>query len=167
MSKKPSIPTLPMSLTQLDFAAIAEHCYGVTSAVVAEGGEVAPIVIAGTCRNRTLTVSFTKLVPTGSDRDKNRLARFMQQLVQRPRFDFVAHVTEAWVLLDPDLPQITGSIANHPQRQEAVIFNILSQDCQTIVINPLHRNPSRLERGRVDFSMEVRGRFVRPTPARN
>lgn len=165
MSKKPSHPTLPVSLTQTDFAAIAEHCYRVTSAVVAEGGVVAPIVIAGTCRNGNLEVSYTSLVAVRSDRDKNRIARFMQKLVQRPRFDFVVHITEAWVLIGPNLP--TGSIAQHPQRQEAVLFNILSKDCQTVVINPLHRTPSRLERGRVNFDLEVQGRFVRPTPARN
>jgi hypothetical protein len=104
-------------------------------------------------------------VPTETEQDKDCVAGLMLGLAAEPDIEFVVHIVEAWVLVSPKLPR--GSIAKHPRRKEAVLFNILSKDCQILVLNPLHRKPNRLERGTLDFSLDYRGRFMRPPPVRN
>jgi hypothetical protein len=165
MSKDTSNTTLPATMTQADFEAVAEHCYKVASPIVIGGETVESILIMGRVRDDELFFTSGGLVPIQSDGDKHRITALMEAMVEHPEVDFVVHITEAWTLLNPKLPK--GSIAKHPQRQEAVLFNILSKDCQTVVINPLHRNPSRLERGKVDFELQFKGRMVRETPPRN
>ena len=73
--------------------------------------------------------------------------------MQRPQIDFVAHITEAW--MQKGFPE--GRIADNPERMETILFNILSKDYQTLVVNPLRRNPSRLT---------IRLRW-RPSPVRS
>ena len=158
--------TLPTSLTQNDFAAVAEHCYRIASPLVIAGQPVAPVLIVGCIRDSVLQAAPGDRIPIRSDKDKQRLSALMQTLVEKPDVDFVVHITEAWLRPLQQLPY--SSMVENPQRQEAVIFNILSKDCQTVVINPLHRNPSRLERGQADFESQLRGgQMMRSAPLRN
>lgn len=166
MTTSRNTPALPKTLTQQDFETIAAHCYDVASNIVARGKTVQSALVAGRILdNGELEVPQCGPAPTESDQDKDHLVQLMQALVQHPDLDFVVHVVEAWMLLSSEVPD--GSIADHPQRQEAVVFNILTKDCQLVVLNRLHRNPSRLERGKVDFSIGCGGRLVCPPPTRN
>ena len=165
MTKETPSHALPTTLTQADFEAVADHCYRTARKIVAKGDAVEPILLMGMVRDGTLKIPSVGRVPVQSTSDKECLMALMQALVQQLDVDFVVHITEAWLLVGQTLPE--GSIAEHPQRQEAVLFNIMSKDCQTVVINPLHRKPSRLERGKVDFDQQFEGRLVRPAPSRN
>lgn len=151
----------PKSLTQADFQLIADHCYDVTRKIVRRKRSVKPVCIAGTVEDGKVVVQLSTHVPMETEHDKEMVPFVMEALVLHADFDFVVHICEAWTapVKDGVLPQ--GSLANHPKRQEIVVFNIMSKDCQTVVINPLHRNPSRLKPGKVDFSLKVRGRMVR------
>lgn len=166
MSKTQEPRRLPPTLTREQFAAVADHCYHVASATLAKDGEVPPVLMIGRFRRGKLRILAAGFVPVEDASDKAKLTMSMQLLAREPRVDFVVHITEAWMLHNPvELP--ADSIAAHPQRQEAVIFNILSRDCQILVVNPLHRDPLRLERGEVNFSLELRGSMARPQPTRN
>ena len=158
--------TLSASLTRDDFAAIADHCYRVTNPLVAEDKEVPPVLVAGSCRDCEVRVAFTKPALARTEAQKNRLIPQMEQIVGRPQIDFVAYVTKAWVLDDPDGSQMIYSIANHPGCEEVVLFSIFSKDSQLLVVNPLYRNPSRLQWGTLNFDREVRGHLARPLPRR-
>ena len=82
-------------------------------------------------------------------------------LLGQPEIEIAVHISEAWYLRDPEIKAPQGSLKNHPQRNEAVIFNIMSRDCQTVVINPLSRDPLTLHRGKLDLSDELKGRMAR------
>lgn len=163
MSATPHDHTLPVSLTEADFEAVAAHCFAMVGPIAARGEPVAPFLLAGRCRDGSLEPAFTEFAPTRSERDRTRLARHLESLVRRPQIDFVAYVAEAW--MRRGLPE--GGVADDPERMEAVLFNILSKDCQALVINRLRRDPPRLERGAVDFSNLLAGRFARQPPTRN
>ena len=158
MSNDKNTTTLPATMTQADFEAVADHCYKVASPIVIEGETVESILIMGRVRDNELFFTSGSLVPIQTDSDKHRITALMEAMVEHPEVDFVVHITEAWTLLNQK--QLKGSIAKHPKRQEVVLFNILSKDCQTVVINPLHRNPSRLERGKVDFELQFKVRLI-------
>jgi len=160
--------TLPKSLTEQEFQLIADHCYDVTRKVVRKGKSVTPVIIAGTVAEHGLNVKLSIAAPMENDSDKDNVTRLMQALVQNPDLDFVAMVCEAWfvrVKKDSRLPE--GSLADHPDREEMVGFNIMSKDCQIVVINPLRRKPSRLIRGKLDFSIRFTGRMAREPETRN
>jgi hypothetical protein len=163
-------PQLPYTLTREDFEAIAAHCYKIVSREVAKGRDAAPVVLFGRCRDGVLGIESATHTPMREWRDKDAVMLLMSLGVARPEIDFAVQVTETWVL---DLPEDgsagipTGSIEKHPRRREAVIFNIMSKDCQIVVINPLQRKPNRLERGTVDFGITLKGRMVRDAPPKN
>ena len=166
MTTHSSNPTLAKTLSKAEFEAVAEHCFAAASQAVAKRQRVQSLLLLGRIRDGVVQIGEVMSVPVNRPEDREMLAALMETIVQRPTLDFVVHVTEAWLLLNPtSLP--TKSIANHPKRQEAVTFNILSKDCQIVVINRLHRNPSRLERGEVNFEMQIAGRMVRETPPPN
>ena len=152
---------LPKSLTQADFQVIADRCYDVTRKIVRRKQSVIPVCIAGTVEDGKVAVQLSTHVPMETEHDKDMVARFTEALVQHPDIDFVVMVSEAWFVSANDGVIPEGSLADHPNRQEMVIFNILSKDCQNIVMNPLCRNPSHLKRGKVDFSLKATGRMVR------
>jgi len=165
MTETSAQPTLPNSLTRADFEAIAGHCYEVASEIVTAGETVAPVLLAGKIADGAPDITHIIQVSTKTEQDKDCVAGLMQGLVAEPDIEFVIHIVEAWLLVSPKLPK--RSIAKHPRRKEVVLFNILSKDCQILILNPLHRKPNRLERGPVDFSLDYRGRFMRPPPVRN
>lgn len=153
-------------MSQADFEGVADHCYKVANPIIIAGETVESVLIIGRARDGDLFFTPGGVLPINSEDDKHRIAALMETVVEHPDVDFVVHITEAWTLLHQKTPP-EGSIAKHPQRQEAVLFNILSKDCQTVVINPLHRNPSHLERGKVDFEYQFKGSMVREAPPRN
>jgi hypothetical protein len=163
-------PQLPYTLTREDFEAIAAHCYRIVSKEVAKGREAAQVVLLGRCRDGVPRIQQAVHTPLRDWQDKEAVTLLMTLAVADPEIDFALHVTETWILDLPDdgsaeIP--TGSIAKHPKRREAVIFNIMSKDCQIVVINPLRRKPNRLERGTIDFDIQLKGRMVRETPPKN
>lgn len=162
-------PQLPYTLTREDVEAIAAHCYEVVSKEIAKGKSAAPLVLLGRCRDGIPSIHNAIHMPLQDWRDKEAVALLMTLAVADPDTDFALHVTEAWVLdlpkKNPRIPQ--RSIAKHPKRREAVIFNIMSKDFQVLVINPLHRKPNRLERGTIDFDITLKGRMVREAPPKN
>jgi hypothetical protein len=151
---------LPKSITQADFQLIADHCYQFAWRIVRGGHPVVPMVIAGTVDDGRLKTKLLTRVPLETGSDKGMLARLMETLVQHHELDFVALVCEVWTanLKTPDYP---GSLADHPDRQEAVVVNIMSKDNQVVVINTLRRSPIRMKRGKIDFSIKMQGRMVR------
>lgn len=151
---------LPKSLTQADFQLVTDHCYQFARQIVTDGHPVMPMVIAGSVNDGRLKVKLLTRIPLETGSDKEMLTHLMDTLVQHQELDFVALVCEVWTanLKTPDYP---GSLAHHPERQEAVVFNIMSKDNQIAVINTLRRNPNRLKRGKVDFSLQMKGRMVR------
>lgn len=170
MTTTTDTPQLPYTLTQEDFEAIAAHCYNVVSKEVARGREAAQVVLLGRCRDGVPSIQNAMHTPLRDWQDKDAVTLLMMLGVADPEIDFAVHVTESWVLALPkdgtgEVP--TGSIAKHPKRREAVLFNIMSKDCQVVVINPLHRKPNRLERGTIDFGITLKGRMVRETPPKN
>ena len=158
---------LPKTLTHDDFQLVADHCYHVTRKIVRKGKTVAAVVIAGTVGERGVNVKLSIGAPMEDDTDKYMVTQLTEALVQHPDIDFVAMVSEAWFVATKDKRDLEGSLADHPDRQEAVIFNILSKDCQIVVMNPLHRNPSRLTRGKLDFSVKFAGRMARDPETKN
>ena len=158
---------LPKSLTEREFQLVADHCYHVTRKIVRKGRAVAPVIVAGTVGDQGVRVKLSIAAPMASDDDKENVTRLMEVLVQHPDLDFVALVCEAWFVpvKGGRLPE--GSLADHPMRQEMVGFNIMSKDCQIVVINPLRRHPSRLIRGKLDFSIRFTGRMARDPETRN
>lgn len=157
---------LPRTLSRDQFEEVAADCYELSTSALEQLKEVPSMLLLGTLQDGTPFLEQGGLFAIDSDADKQRLVVLMTALVDHPRIDFVVHITEAWVLANPKaMPK--RSIAKHPKRTEAVLFNILSKDCQAIVMNPLQRNPLRLERGAIDFSMTLKGRMVRETPPPN
>jgi hypothetical protein len=158
---------LPKSLTQREFQLIADHCYHVAQKLVRKGRTVMPMCIAGTVGDHSVRVKLSVQVPTHDTSYKAMITPLMEAVVQHPDLDFVALVCEAWTAPVKNARMPEGSLANHPQREETVIFSIMSKDCQIVVMNPLRRNPSRLVRGKLDFSMKLTGRMVREPETRN
>jgi len=159
-------PTLPRVLIEADFEAIADRCFQSASKTVAAGKPVHSALLLGRMHDGKAEIGRVLSVPLENADHKIVLAALMEALVLEPDIDFAVHVSEAWFLANPvELP--SDSIAEHPQRLEAVTFNIMSKDNQTIVVNMLHRKPNRLERGPVEFTKELRGRMVRDMPPTN
>lgn len=159
-------PSLPKSLTRADFQLVADRCYRVANKIIQKGKSVESVLILGNINNGKLKVLHSSFMPM-DEQSKDMLVLLMQDLLQHPELDFVAHVTEAWFVSVKDDVIPEGSLADHPNRQEMVIFNIMSKDCQTVVLNPLHRNPNRLEPGKVDFETNMKGRMVRAPEIKN
>jgi len=159
-------PSLPKSLTQADFQLVADRCYRVASKIIRKGKAVESVLILGNVNDGKVKVLHSSFMPM-HQQGKDMLVLLMQALLQHPELDFVAHVTEAWILSLKDGATPQPGISNHPDREEVVVFNIMSKDCQTVVLNPLHRNPNRLERGKVDFATKVKGRMVREPETKN
>ena len=156
---------LPKSLTHADFDAIVDYCYRRACKAIRRDGGVRSMVIGGTIDEGKVSVRMSARTPMEDNDDKLMVAIVMQHLVQRDDLDFVVLVTEAWMLRAERGPLPEGSISRHPRREDVVLFNIMSKDCQTIVLNP--RYGARLERGKVDFDVKVRGRMVRDPETRN
>lgn len=166
MTSTPQDQQLPRTLSREQFEAVAADCYELSTAALDHFKEVPSMVFIGTIRDGVPYLDQGTHHRITKARDKLELVALMTALVQHPDIDFVVHITEAWVLANPKaIP--SRSIAKHPKRTEAVLFNILSKDCQAIAMNPLKRNPLRLERGTIDFSMTLKGRMVRETPPPN
>lgn len=163
---KTTKPSLPRTLSKADFEAIAERCFQSASQTIAAGKPIPSTLLLGRMHDGKAEIGRVLFVPIEDSDHKIVLTALMEALVQEPDIDFAVHVTEAWFLANPtELP--TRSIAKHPKRLEAVTFNIMSKDCQTVVINMLHRKPNRLERGAVDFTRELRGLMARDKPPAN
>jgi hypothetical protein len=164
-------PQMPKTLTEPDFKAIAEFCFETTEKALKSlppGRQLPPCVLLGSITHGEdygeIAIRHGFFPPLEDDRDKAVLTMAMDEMVQAPNIDFAVFIVESWMLVNPEtLPD--ESIANHPRRQEAVIFSILSKDSQVVVANPLHRNPLRLERGELITAMQ--GRMVRPRPPAN
>ena len=158
---------LPKTLTQTEFQLVADHCYRVARRIVRKGEAVMPTCVAGTVGDHGVRVKLSVQVPTHDPAYPEMTTRLMEALVQHPDLDFVALVCEAWTapVKEGQLPE--GSLADHPQRKEIVIFSIMSKDCQIVVVNPLRRNPSRLIRGKLDFGLKFTGRMAREPNTRN
>lgn len=166
MNSTPSQPQLPRTLSREDFEAVASRCYAMCAELIATCKHVPSLVILGRMVDGRPEFHEGGDFAIEKTQDKLLLTALMEALVKHTQIDFVIHVTEAWVLLNPvTIP--TRSIAKHPKRTEAVIFNILSKDCQVVVMNPLHRKPTRLEQGQVNFDMTFKGCMARETPPPN
>ncbi len=156
---------LPKSLTHADFEAIADYCYRLACKAIRRDGGVSSMLIGGTIDEGKVSVRMSVRTPMEDNDDKLMVTIFMQHLVQRDDCDFVVLITEAWMLRGEHGPLPEGSISQHPRREDMVLFNIMSKDSQTVVLNP--RRGSFLERGKVDFDFQVRGRMVRDPETRN
>jgi len=151
-----------------DFEAAAAFGYGIAVKALADLGQVPSLLFAGRKVDGRLQMAFVDDVDLENDADKRRLSWVMETLVSAEGVDMVLHISEAWTLIQPaeqGIPE--NSIEHHPRRQEAVVFNIRSKDCQTIVNNPLRRDPDRLERGAVDMGLELAGRLARKNSTRH
>jgi hypothetical protein len=158
-------PKMPKTLTTEDFKAIAEFCYRAVEAArkaLPATDILPPCVLFGSIEEGKLVIYDKFCPPLEDDHDKRMLLLFMETLVQHPDIDFAVFIAESWMLADSEDHDFTESIADHPQRQEAVVFNILSKECQAIVANPLYRDPLRLERGEIITT--IAGKMVRPKP---
>lgn len=147
------------------FQAVADFCYAKAAHLVAQNQPVAPAVLAGVIEDRRFRVLSAGILSGNPEGARINPLSLLEVLVHQPRIDFAVHTTEAWYVQGHRGEAFEGSLADHPRREEAVIFNILSKDCQAVVINPLRRDPLRLERGAVDFSSTLRGRMARERPA--
>lgn len=162
-----TISSMPETLTEHDFQAIVDLCFAMTGDTLQDmpaGETLPPVVLMGAKRNGDMVIKGAMMPPTlDGAADKDAVTLFMTSIVQTPAIDFVVLVAESWVVAhakEHDPPQ--QSIANHPQRQEAVIFNIMSKDSQAVAVNWLHRYPLRLERG--EMLTQMQGRMVRSKP---
>ncbi len=166
MNSTPSDQQLPRTLSREDFEAVANHCYAMSAALLDKCKQMPSLVCLGRMVDGKPVLRHGGEFAIRKAEDKVMLTTLLKAAIQHAETDFVVHITEAWVLLHPKtIP--TRSIARHPKRTEAVIFNILSKDCQVVVMNPLHRKPTRLEQGQVNFDMTFKGRMVRETPPPN
>jgi hypothetical protein len=157
-------------MQEADFETAFNHLYAVVEGVIKQGGEVHPVVLGlkmaknhSIARLAVLDVADMMGDPEGKD----QLAQAMFGLVQSPDLDIVAHVSEAWYLVkDAEGPEglsaLSGSISTEPDKMEGVIIFLLSKDSEVLALNPIQREPSpRLEKGNLDFTQMLRGRFSR------
>lgn len=163
-------PKMPKTLTEPDFKAIADFCFETAEKALKQflpaGQALPPCVLLGTITNGEIDIHHAFIPPLEDDRDKAVLAMTMDAMVKDDDTDFAVCIVETWMLPHAEGHDPTQSIANHPRRQEAIMFNILSKDSQVVVVNPLHRDPLRLERGEM-FTRRMIGRMVRPKPPAN
>jgi hypothetical protein len=158
-------PTLARTLEKQHFEAVAARCYELATDFVRAGVQVPSLVIMGSMKGDGIICSGPLLVPIENNLDKLMLTALMESAVESKQFDFVAHITEAWVVRNPE--DMEHQPSKHPRRQEIVMVNMMSKECQIAVMNPLHRKPNRLERGTINFDMTIKGRMARETPPRN
>lgn len=157
--------TLGRTLDADQFEAVAALCYELADDYVQAGVQVPSLVIMGRFEGDRILCRGPLAVAIENVMDKLMVTALMETAVEAEQIDFVAHITEAWIVMNPETMEHQPS--KHPRRQETVAFNIMSKDNQIVVMNPLHRKPNRLERGKVDFTVTVKGRMVRETPPRN
>lgn len=158
-------PTLARTFEKQHFEAVADRCYELAADFVKVGVQVPSLVVMGCMKGDGIICSGPLLVPIENDLDKLMLTALMESAVASDQFDFAAHITEAWVVMNPE--DMKRQPSKHPRRQEIVMVNMMSKECQIAVMNPLHRKPNRLERGTINFGMTIKGRMARETPPRN
>jgi hypothetical protein len=150
-----------------DFKAVFDHVFGIVEGVVASGDIVHPVVLGVKMAPdhsieslHVLDVSDLMAGPQGKD----VLAQAMFKFVELPAVDIVAHVSEAWYLVKSTEDKIdrTVTISTEPDRKEGVMVLLMSKDSEVLSVNPIHRHPvPSLERGSLDFTQHLEGRFVR------
>lgn len=105
---------------------------------------------------------------------KTVLAEFMQYASTQPGVLLVGHLTEGWMVLadGPGHEQPSGPLSQHPDRQEVLMFNILSADCQALKRCVLQRNGDSVffdETSELQFvntaGANFKGVFARSRPA--
>jgi hypothetical protein len=166
-------PKMPKTLTDQDFKAIADLCFIMADKALKKlpaGHMLPPLVLMGSISNGQnygeIAIHHTFIPPLDDAQDREILTHVMDTLVQSTDMDFAVFIGESWMVAQPDHMPVTESIANLPERQEAVVFSIMSKDSQVVVANPLHRNPLRLERGEMGMTIGD-GRMVRQKPPVN
>ena len=142
--------------------------------IVATGEEHVPLMFAYPADKRESPV----LMPVGTMpdlmEDKDRLARFHRFVARAPFVYACVLIMEAWTLLtdrDKNLDEQLGkSIADHPERTEAIIVNAIHDRQQLFAMVPIDRVNKKLKEPKIidpfkDMAME--GRMILNVPTKH
>lgn len=99
---------------------------------------------------------------------RRMLSQLLASYVESKKAGIAMLVSEAYMLEmqvekgeEPEIP--SGSLAVHPERVEALMFNIFTPDGQTLTIYPIDRENKQLgerrdlDEGEIDGNLKVRG----------
>jgi hypothetical protein len=169
------------SMTKDDFMAIFQEIKEQASGSLSETGSVPPTVFLpsmgpeGVARVGVMPVGDLVNHPVGKD----VLAMLINRLIEDPNHDFVVFAHEAWVLqANAKSPEEVErlreasqrSLADHPERTEAVVITIRSKETQAFAMMPITRGAdgavTDVGSGELVFPEEnghtMEGRFAAP-----
>lgn len=171
----------PREMTKDDFKTIHDAVRAQSLAWLGEHGELPPTVYLPSMNEQG--IARMGIMPAGDlvnhPMGKDILAMIMSRLIEDPNHDFVIFAHEAWVLLAKSDSKETvdelraaaqGSIAEHPDRTEAVVINARSKNRQALCVMPIVRAEdgtiSEIKEGEITFADEngasFEGRFAPP-----
>lgn len=175
-------------MTRADFAIVFEEIKNHALGMMSSTGEMAPTVflpsLAGDQIAKIGVMDVSMLV--NDPRGKDVLGSLLTQMITHPDHDFCVFAHEAWVLKADALPgesmeqardrmaAIVGgnkSIAELPERQEALVLMVRSKTEQAMAMMPIVRDDSgeisEIQAGEglvfPDANASFMGRFAKPS----
>lgn len=172
-------------MTTADFEMASQAAIAQSLAWIGQQGEASPTVFIpsmgpeGILRMGVMPVGDLISQPVGKD----ILAMIMERLLEDPNNDFVVFAHEAWTLQatagDPAAEQrlrdaAGGSIAEHPDRAEALVIHVRSKSRQALCMMPIirdeHGSITEITSAPLCFPGEegasIEGRFAAPARPR-
>lgn len=143
-----------------DFEALLSFMQDGAEKLVAEDRQVQPMIFAWKPGTGVQGIMQPPVFKHYRGREQDFAAAIIRTALSRDFAPLMGFLSEAWFVSRPKLQDRPGSSLEHaPDRQEGVLMVLYSKDEEFIVINPIQRNPSRMERGKIEAVEIVGGRF--------
>lgn len=140
------------------FQEIADKLFENMDSIVRSGQELLPVTIVISVKADKVTNMDVIATPYNSDAQKQIVMRFMQHQLARPDIEAVAHISEAWMVVEEDADKMIDFTkrlrpSQDPRRVECAMLTIMDKHRQGLATHKIIRKDKKswLEKGKFEF----------------